>query len=277
MPEIPEIEAFKEFINIHCLNKEIIEIKIFIKKIIQDESINSFKKLLIGNKFIQEERKGKYLIINLNKFNKKLIMHFGLTGALAYEKNSNQIVRFSCIQFIFKDNSSLYFLDQRKFGKVWIVNNIESIKSIKNLGPDPLKLTEKQFIDLLKKNINKNIKTFFMDQNIISGIGNEYSDEILFQASIDPHHKIKDLNEDQMKNIYKKMIKVLKYFINFRIKKIKKDVLTYFSNEDRKTFKSSYLQAHRHINMICPKNKNHELKKITISGRTTYYCPIDQK
>jgi formamidopyrimidine-DNA glycosylase len=68
-----------------------------------------------------------------------------------------------------------------------------------------------------------------------------------------------------------------KYATKLRIKNIKKAAPNFFSKQDRKTFKSSYLQAHRHIDTLCPKNKNHRLKVTTIAGRSTYYCPEEQK
>ena len=66
--------------------------------------------------------------------------------------------------------------------------------------------------------------------------------------------------------------------IKLRIKDINQDPKElFFSNKDRNTFKSSYLQAHRHTDMICPKNKTHKLIRIKIGGRSAYYCPKDQK
>jgi len=74
------------------------------------------------------------------------------------------------------------------------------------------------------------------------------------------------------------MKSVLRYATNVQKKAIRKtDGLPFFSKENRKMFKSSYIQAHRHVDMICPKNRNHQLKIATIAGRTTYYCPADQK
>ena len=117
-----------------------------------------------------------------------------------------------------------------------------------------------------------------MDQSIISGIGNEYSDEILFQSGIDPHHTVKDLSSAQLKKIYLQMKKVLKYAIALRKKNVTKlSQGRMFSAHDNILFKSSYLQAHRHTDMLCPKDKTHKLKKVIIGGRSSYYCPKDQK
>jgi formamidopyrimidine-DNA glycosylase len=153
---------------------------------------------------------------------------------------------------------------------------LDVIKELKNLGPDALKITRQQFDALAEKNKAKNIKAFLMDQSIIAGIGNEYSDEILFQVGIDPHHTVKDLSKATLTKLYKNMLSVLKYAIQVRIKHMDAMGRQFFSKEDRGLFKSTYLQAHRHIDMICPKNKKHKLKRVTIAGRTTFYCPEDQ-
>jgi formamidopyrimidine-DNA glycosylase len=124
----------------------------------------------------------------------------------------------------------------------------------------------------------KNIKALLMDQTIIAGIGNEYADEILLQAGIDPHHAAKDLSVSTRNTLYKQMRSVLTYATKVRLAQVGTAMgYRFFSKQDRELFKSSYLQAHRHVDMVCPKNKAHTLKRATIAGRTTFYCPVDQK
>jgi formamidopyrimidine-DNA glycosylase len=117
-----------------------------------------------------------------------------------------------------------------------------------------------------------------MDQSAIAGIGNEYSDEILFQAGIDPHHRIGDLSKAMISKLYKKINSVLKYSTKIQIHAIRvANGKPFFTKSNRELFPPSYLQAHRHIDKKCPKNKNHLLKKTTIAGRSSYYCPKDQQ
>jgi formamidopyrimidine-DNA glycosylase len=277
MPELPELEAFKSYVKSHCLHKVIAQVTSHDTAIIKDISFATFKKTLIGTTFTHVERRGKYLIIDIKPSDKKLVLHFALTGSLEFTKNMNADVRFSVVAFIFKDHSVLHFKSVRKFEKIWLVEDADDIKGIANLGPDALALSHADFIGIMNKNKSKNIKALLMDQNRIAGIGNEYADEILYQAGIDPHHTVKDLSQADMKKIYTQMNIVLKYATKLRIQDVKHAVPDFFSQKDRKTFKSSYLQAHRHIDMMCPKNKKHTLKKVSIAGRTTYYCPAEQK
>lgn len=276
MPEIPEVTAFGAYIKKNCLHKTINGIQASCPQLIKIVSFANFKKTLTGDQFESVERRGKYLIINLRKSPKKLVMHFGLTGFLVYLKKHEK-VRFSCVVFKFNDDSELHWNSVRKFEKIWLIDSIDEIKGLNKLGADALSLSEKQFLDLMKSNERKIIKEFLMNQEIIAGIGNEYSDEILFQAGIDPRHKIADLSIARRKTLYKKMKSVLNYAIKLRLKNLTSvSAGGFFSKVDVETFKSSYLQAHRHSDGKCPKNKNHPLSHIKIGGRTSYFCPRDQ-
>lgn len=263
MPELPEVEAFKSYIESNCLNKTIEQVQSSDTKIIKKITFAKFKKELIGNKFSKVERYGKYLVIDTKPANLKLVLHFALTGSLEFLKKSNSKVKYWVVQFIFKDGSTLFFKSIRKFEKIWLTKKIQDIKGIAELGPDALKLTLKEFLDIMQTHNAKNIKAVLMNQKIISGIGNEYADEILYQSGIDPHHSIKDLSQTQLKTVYKQINKVLKYAIKIR--------------RENKAFASTYLQAHRHTDQLCPKDKKQKLKKATIAGRTSYYCPNIQK
>lgn len=277
MPELPELEAFKSYFEAHCLHKTIANVTCTDTKVIKSVTFAAFKKALIGAQFKHAERLGKYLIISLKNSDQKVVMHFGLTGSLEYTKDAKNDVRFSVVRFIFKDHSVLHWKSIRKFEKIWLVSDLNKIKALKTLGPDPLKLSAKEFSELIEQNQTKNIKAFLMDQDKIAGIGNEYSDEILFQAGIDPHHAIKDLSKPALTKLYKQVRSVLKYATKVQVSIIKKQAPDFFSQDNRKIFKKSYLQAHRHIDMICPKSSAHTLKRVKLAGRTTYYCPEDQR
>jgi formamidopyrimidine-DNA glycosylase len=272
MPELPEVEAFKNIVA-QCTNKKITQIAILDSRVIKKISTTTFKKNLIGSRFTSVHRRGKYLVIATST-DKKLIMHFGLTGFVVLSK-PDQSVRFSCVNFSLSNKKVLHWADIRKFGRLYLVDNADEIQGIKDLGPDALALSFKEFQQLVSTQQQKNVKAFLMDQSIIAGIGNEYSDEILFQAGIDPHHRLKDLSPAAIKKIYEQIKKVLNYAISVRKKDISKGEKVTMQNIH--DFKTSYLQAHRHTDGKCPKNPHHNLKKVTIAGRSAYYCPIDQK
>lgn len=275
MPELPEIEAFKVYIKKHCMNKEISKVTVETPKIVQTPSVTIFEKELKKSHFAQIDRLGKYLIITLMPTHQKLVLHFALTGSLSFVQTKKNQVRFSAITYNFADGSALHFTSIRKFEKVWLVEDTEAIPSIKNLGLDALSITLPQIKKIIEKQKTKNIKGMLLDQHIIAGIGNEYADEILYQAGIDPHHRCKDLSLAQIKKMHIAMLHVLKHAITIRTK------VSRSAKENQSPlggdFEPMYLQHHRHAQGTCPKNSNHLLKKTTIAGRTTYYCPMEQK
>lgn len=276
MPELPEVEAFKSYIESHCLQHTITRVSVGIPKVLQQVSSEQFQKALVSHQLTNVSRYGKYLVIKLSNSSQQVVLHFGMTGSLELTNTPDAKMRFSAISFTFNNQTNLHYKSVRKFEKVWLVDDITTIKSMHELGLDALKLSYADFVNIVTTYTTKNIKALLMDQKIIAGLGNEYCDEILFQAGIHPRHTVNSISASRLKILYKQIRSVLTYFIESSIKNIHKAAHEFPSRKNRLTFRSSYLQAHRHIDMICPKNKEHTLKKMTIAGRTTYYCPKDQ-
>ncbi len=160
MPELPELEAFKKYIDIHCLGKTIAAITTSDKKVIKGVTFPTFQKSLVGHTFVQTQRRGKFLIITLDRSNQLLVMHFGLTGYLFYTKDEHEKVPYSTVEFIFKDHSVLHWNSIRKFEKIWLVQSLDRIKELKSLGPDALKITQQQFLIWHTRNNQKILKHF---------------------------------------------------------------------------------------------------------------------
>lgn len=265
MPELPEVENFKRYFKRTALNKEIVDIECRDEKLIKGISLRNFRNRLIGKSFKGASRRGKFLIIDIRNAAGKLVIHFGMTGGFYYlksHKGPGGEDRFSRLIFKFKDKSQLHWLNMRKFGKVYLVKDPKEIALIREMGPEPLGLSEAKFGGLLRGH-NKNIKAFLLNQRDIAGIGNLYSDEILFRTRINPRRKIETLNPAEEAKIYQAMVKILKAAIQT------------ISASGR--FASSWLLSHRGEDMRCPRNRIHRLKRETIAGRSGIYCPACQR
>ncbi len=152
---------------------------------------------------------------------------------------------------------------QECLGKLISLTTYPGILEKKGLGIDPLevKLNVKDFYKLLN-NRSGSIKSFLMNQNIIAGIGNIYSDEILFQTGINPATNVNKLKENDLKNIYQKMNSVLKKAVSV--------------NADHEKLPRNYLVDNRKTGADCPKCRG-KIKKQTIGGRSSYFCDKHQK
>ncbi|MFB0559705.1 MAG: DNA-formamidopyrimidine glycosylase [Candidatus Lokiarchaeia archaeon] len=255
MPELPEVEFFRSYIE-QCLFQEIKDFEVRDKRFFVSK-LKNFKKKLIGNQFNSVDRRGKFLIVNLRLYSFKLVFHFGMTGDLSYRKSGMPEEKYTRIVFIFHNGYELRVTDQRRFGKLYLVEGVNEIKTIRNMGPEPLKINEKEFLVIFGKHPRRRVKSFLMDQTIIAGIGNMYSDEILFQAGIRPDRRVMDLTSWEKIRLFNKTQEILR-------KVVKADA-------DLNKFKN-FLLLYRKRDANCPRCGG-GVEILKMSNRNSYYCP----
>lgn len=262
MPELPEVETFRKYLDSTSLHKKINSAEVKNTKILGKVSSATLRSNLKGTKFNSTKRHGKNLFIELSN-NKWLAMHFGMTGFLKYFKNLDEAPGHVRVLINFNNGYHLAYNCTRMLGKVDLINDLSGYIEKRKLGADPIegKLKIKDFYRLFD-NKSGPIKSALMNQNILAGIGNIYSDEILFQAGIHPATHVNRLRRNDLKNIYQKMNSVLK-----------KAILV---NADPEKLPGSYLISNRNNGKNCPKCSGKIMKKI-IGGRSSYFCSIHQK
>ena len=258
MPELAEVETFKSYFDKTSLHQKIIDIIIKDNRILNTDPDN-FKSTLLNKKFNSTIRHGKYLFVKLNST--ALIIHFGMTGDLSYFKYSKNLPPYSKVIFKFENRNALSYISQRMFGWLDITDSINSFLHDKKLGPDALKMTFEDFQQTLKRRTTI-AKTALMNQSIIAGIGNIYSDEILFQAHIHPQMKINEVSEQDLKILFQKIKSVLQYGIS------KAGSLDTYSPE--------LLIPHRKKDGTCP-SCSKLLERYEIQGRHGFFCKNCQK
>lgn len=260
MPELPDVETFKQYFQKTSLNQPIKKADVENKKILADTSGSNLKKELEEKKFDEAKRYGKYFFASI-KNSSWLLFHFGMTGELKYFKNLEDKPSHSRLLITFENGYHLSFDCQRMLGKIDLIQNIKEFTKKKELGPDALKINLDEFKKRMQ-NKRGGIKSALMDQKTIAGIGNTYSDEILFQVGIHPKEKVKNLDEKNLEKMFNKMKKILETTID--------------KKADPEKFPSSYLIPERKKNGKCPIH-NIDLQRIKVIGRTAYYCPKHQQ
>lgn len=258
MPELPEITLFRDYVTETSLNKTIKKIEFPDASLLQSPQ-TEFKKALTGNQLKKAERLGKYLAVSTTG-EATLIFHFGMTGKLEYYANQDP-PKYSKMILVFENDYRLAYTCRRKLGKIFLAKDLQKFQEEKGIGKDALELSEKEFLQLFK-NKTGSIKGVLMDQHVLAGLGNVYSDEMLYQTGIHPKLKTDQLTASEIKELYRQMRKVLQLAI-------KKEGV-------RKEFPETYLIRHREDGVDCPKCKG-KVKKIKVSGRSTYFCPSCQK
>jgi len=233
MPELPEVETIVADLKKLVINRKITDVWTDTKKLIKKPDFENLKKEVKGLTIKDVRRKGKNILIDLDN-DYTLLIHQKLTGHLLYGKWSiqkNKVIPLisgvlndpinNFIHFILylNNNYQLALSDLRKFAKIIFdkTENIEGLKELKEIGPEPLakNFTFEKFASIIKKKKGK-IKQVLMDQNVIAGLGNIYSDEILWWAKINPLRSIQSLTVIELKNLHHYIQEVLKTAIKAR-------------------------------------------------------------
>ncbi len=304
MPELPEVETTVRGLRKVLINNIILDIwfdafsdaKIFRNTIKNKKYFNSFKKNVIGAKIISVNRRGKNIFIELNNAY-TIVIHMKMTGHLMYGKYifnekpkdgwswsptdkksllNDRYNRHIHLVFSLSNKHELVFSDSRKFGTVEIfkTKDVEREK-ISKIGREPLD-DSFSFTDFKAKIIKSQraIKTTLLDQKIIAGIGNIYSDEMLFMSHILPFRKASSLTDFEMKNLFKNMKKVLENSIL-----LGGDSMSDYRNifGEKGGFQNRHLVYLRNGEKCKTKGCKGLIKKQKINGRSSHFCEICQK
>ncbi len=256
MPELPEVERFRRYLEDTSMGKSITDLKVRREKILQDVSKDELIDKLISHRFVKTLRWGKQLFIQTDG-GVWLTMHFGMTGSLFFFHQLSQEPNHCRLLIKFSDNNYLCFSDQRLFGRIGIVQDVDSFIKKHHLGPDVLTLNKEKFTRIIS-NKRASIKTVLMKQELFAGIGNEYSDEILFQAGINPSILASSLSEEQKGKIFQKIGLVLNTAIESRV--------------ENHPFPEYFLLHSGRKKKVCPRCGS-KIKCQNFSGRTGYFCP----
>jgi len=287
MPELPEVQTIVNDLNKIVLKKTIQKIEIRLSKIIKCTN-KDFCTILKNDSFKKISRLGKFIIIQLSKKDKYLVIHLRMTGQIVYvdkgqviigghSTRNNQFVlpnKQTHLIIYFQDQSKLFYNDQRQFG-FWQIVNSKGLKEVQGrLGLNPLhvEFNLSSFKKLLG-NKKGSIKSFLLNQKYIAGLGNIYTDESLFKAHILPFRKINTLTTKEIKKLYK----AIKDILNLSIKYRGTTFNNYVDAEGRKGEFIKFLKVYRKEGKKCSRCQEGIIQKIKIAGRGTRYCSYCQK
>ncbi len=301
MPELPEVQT-----TVNGLNTEVKGLKITDvwtdynssfhagkNNIKNPKYFKEFKKNIVGTKITHASRQGKNVLIHLSN-RTTILVHMKMTGHFMYgsyvydgitwkpKATEGPLLdpynKYIHLVFTLSTKKHLVFSDLRKFGKVFMFTTDDShtIEDLMHLGPDPL--TKEFSYTIMKEQLLKRsswkIKQALMDQHLISGIGNIYSDEMLWDAGIHPLSKVSKIPELEFKKLYKAMKEVLLKGIDFG-----GDSDSDYRNiyGERGEFQHTH-NAYRKTGKPCPKRGcGGTIKRIKVAGRSGHFCDTHQK
>jgi formamidopyrimidine-DNA glycosylase len=260
MPELPEVETFKQYLDSTALRQKITDAEVRDAYVLKRVSARGLARRLKGLRFENSRRHGKHLFVRTaNEL--WLRLHFGMTGSLEYLDQDQVAPKTARVIFRFADNCGLAFDDQRKFGEIELIEDVDEFLQTRGLGPDALKIGLSQFKAVVGKRRGA-VKAILLNQQLIAGIGNLYADEILFRARMHPTTEATRLSGEDLTRLFHVTRYVLEKAIALKT--------------DFNRLPKSWLLTHRGKAGRCPRC-GRALKSATIGGRTSWFCAHCQK
>lgn len=280
MPELPEVETVRRFLDAYILGKTISHVEILSPKSFIGDS-----KLVKGQKIISTSRLGKQLSLHL-KNGLILLFHLKMTGQVIIgdsvfghptPKEDKSILpnKSTRIVFTFSDKTKLFFNDQRKFGWVKVLNQSELTKFQQNIGIDAISpdFTDKYFYQQLQKT-SRSIKAVLLDQSFFAGIGNIYANDALFLSKINPSTSAKKIKLKTAKILRQNLVDLMEESI-FHGGSTAKDN-KYIHPDGTKGEHQYHFRVYQRSGEPCLVCQT-PIKRIKIGGRGTFFCPKCQK
>jgi len=275
MPELPEVQTIVNDLKKALPGKKIVSFESGFEKAIKGISLSLFKKNVVGKKITGIERTGKNILIYLDD-NETILVHLKMTGQLISQDTKPKIqdANKHLHHCFILDKGSLCFYDIRKFGTLSLIETSQLKDKFSKLGTDPLskEFSLEKLKGLLKKAPNKPVKALLMEQGLISGIGNIYASEILFDAKIDPRKKSSSLKNKEVEKLLESIKKILKKAILMR----GTSVSDYRDASGKKGSFQDVLKVYKKDGQKCP-TCDTIIEKSIIGQRSTFFCPKCQK
>jgi formamidopyrimidine-DNA glycosylase len=282
MPELPEVETIVNDFNKKIKGDTITDFWSDAPKTLKNITVEKFKKEIVGRKILGAHRIGKNMFIDLSG-GKTMYLHLKMTGHLLVKFqikskiiNANDYFSDRVNQYIHHiwtlgKNKTIEFSDMRKFAKIVLLDtkDLKNYKDIKIVGVDVMskEFTFKKFEEVLNKKNKTPIGIILMDQNLMSGIGNIYRSEILYDAGILPDRQAANLLDGERKKIYSSIKSILKKAIKMR----GTSDSDYRDTSGAPGNFQKVLQVYRQEKKKCKKCGTMIMRK-KIGGRSVFFC-----
>ena len=292
MPELPEVEQMVRALRRVLVRRRVVASEILLPKLVPPKSQAAFNRKLRGARIIGVRRRGKFILIDLDKpkmlshrratgtrsgSGNVLIVHLRMTGKFRYLNAEEPLPRHAHAVFYLDNDRRLVFCDQRQFGVIKLVaySRVAGTKGIRELAPEPF--SDEFSFEYLKQTLarsQRSLKTLLLDQTRVLGLGNIYASEALFRSAINPFKIAATLSSQRIERLHQAIREVLSDALSdgsaLRVNLEHPDGFSYGEAFE------DFWQVYDREGQPCMKCGG-KIRRVTHGGRSTYWCPKCQK
>jgi len=275
MPELPEVEHIVRALRRSVRGRRILAAEIKLPRLLVGSSPASFKRKLRGARIDGVNRRGKYILIELDN-QQVLVVHLRMTGKFLCIGADQPLPPYPHVVFYLDDDRRLVFCDMRQFGRMRLLpaKKLSALPQIEALAPEPLTddFSLAYFLETLSKS-RRSLKQLLLDQTRILGLGNIYASEALFLARISPLKPADSLSKKRALRLHEAIREILQEAIDAG-STLRIDLTdgngSYFGTTER------FWRVYERAGEPCV-NCGAPIKRVVQGGRSTYYCPRCQR
>ena len=262
MPEAPEMQVVAEFLDSNLPGSAILDARVLKPSVVRS-LCGSLDEDLTGRKFESVQRAGKFLLIALSG-ERHVVINPKLTGGLQHCPSKARVQKRTCVRLKLDSGADLRYTDDRQMGQFYYVGSdqIDQVPGLSEQGPDVLdEFSFDEFTERLK-GFHGEIKGILARGRVISGIGNAYADEILFDAMVYPFKRRKALSEVELRRIYNSSRLVIEESVH----QVRERMGERIDHKIR-----DFLKVHNKGGKPCPRCGN-KITELRANQRITSYC-----
>jgi formamidopyrimidine-DNA glycosylase len=278
MPELPEVEVMRRDLEREVVGKKIKAVEVTgTRSVRRHRNRKEFITVLTGRKITAVQRRGKYLVMKLDG-NDALIVHLGMSGQLLRAKTAREKApKHTHVAITFTQGGLLRFVDPRTFGEMFVApydDLDQQVDELAHLGLDPLEtaLSWDLFGRMLAEKKTK-LKPLLMDQKFIAGIGNVYSDEILFEAGLKWDRQSDSLSQQEIRRLYRAISETLNGAVKYRGSSLADE--QYVDLFGKPGEYQEHHQVYGREGAACVRCRR-PIQRARYSNRSTFYCDACQ-
>jgi formamidopyrimidine-DNA glycosylase len=275
--ELPEVEVVRRDLEKDVVGRRVAAVEIRrmknTKRVIRrHKTPKDFRDRLVGRKVARSERKGKYVLLHLDDGN-VLVVHFGMSGRFLRGNKRVPLDNHTHVITTFQTGGDLRFVDPRTFGEMFVTaaDDLGKVKELAHLAIDPLEsmFTWQQFSGALANRATK-LKPLLMDQQFVAGLGNIYSDEVLFAAGLRHDRASDELSAQEVRRLYRAIQETVQEAIRFRGTTLGDEA--YVDLYGKPGEYQNELKVYGRKGEPCRRCRT-PIEVVKYSGRNSYYCP----
>jgi formamidopyrimidine-DNA glycosylase len=275
--ELPEVEVMRRDLEKDVVGRKVAAAEVRPSKnamriIRRHGRRKEFADKLVGRKILKTDRRGKYVLLSLDNGD-VLVVHFGMSGQFVRGNKRVPLPPHTHVVITFQQGGDLRFVDPRTFGEMFITagDDLGKVKELQHIAIDPLDhvFTWQSFGGQMAQRESK-LKQLLMDQKFISGLGNIYSDEVLFAAGL-RHDRLSDtLSSQEVRRLYRALQEVLQEAIRYRGTTLEDEA--YLDLFGKPGEFQNELKVYGRQGLPCRRCRT-PIQTVKVSGRSAYFCP----